>query len=76
MSFVFQILGHLPPFYLVALRGANRLFKDLLDSPTPWKAARQITYDAPDPPAGVSEWRWATVLWGRRCDVRLSSKTS
>ncbi|KAJ3531608.1 hypothetical protein NMY22_g8084 [Coprinellus aureogranulatus] len=59
----------LPPPYLVALRSANRLLKELLDSPSPWKAARKITYDAPDPPEGVAEWRWATVLWGNKCDL-------
>lgn len=68
---IHQVLGHLPPLHLVALRGANRVLKGLLDSPSPWKAARKMTYETPDPPKGVSEWRWATILWGNKCDVRV-----
>lgn len=35
-----------------------------------WKAARKTYHDAPSPPKGPSEVRWASLLFGKHCQVR------
>ncbi|KAH6918137.1 hypothetical protein BKA70DRAFT_9226 [Coprinopsis sp. MPI-PUGE-AT-0042] len=70
MDIMFEILSQLSPKDLVNVSQTNKLFHKTLAAPnakTVWMAAREQASNAPEPPEGYSETRWASLLFKSHC---------
>lgn len=70
------ILQRCDPAFLIKARLVCRDFHDILKRQAPWREARNNYYgdEIPDPPQGISEFRYAVLLVGRGCQVKLCTR--
>ena len=68
------ILKESHPTVLLTLRHMNRVLYRLLQEQSVWKASREKLHgsDMPGPPGGMSEQRYAHLLYGQGCDFQRS----
>ncbi|OBZ74961.1 hypothetical protein A0H81_05085 [Grifola frondosa] len=67
---LFEILALLSSRDLIALAYINKGFRQYLASPaasTMWKTARESTVGMPACAPYLSEFHWADLLWGKKC---------
>lgn len=66
------ILQRCDPAFLIKARLVCRDFHDILKRQAPWREARYNYYgdEIPDPPQGISEFRYAALLMGRGCQIK------
>jgi hypothetical protein len=68
------ILKESHPAVLLIIKNLNRQFHALLQEQSIWRASRFKLHgeDVPAPPAGMTEQRYAHLLYGQGCDFRKS----
>ncbi|KAJ2912175.1 hypothetical protein MD484_g8239, partial [Candolleomyces efflorescens] len=72
IDILFEILRHLGPEDLLRIAQVDDRFRNLLDGPDAtgiWNDVRKEWENAPPPPPGFTQVRWASVLFDKSCSM-------